>query len=162
MSIDFNKVLPELYIGTVPRTIQDVDRLKSECGITAVLNLQTDEDMIVYRLDWPSIEQYYRACQIEIWRLPVRDFDLEALTEKLPECAATLAKMIRAGHRVYLHCTAGINRSPTVAVAYLHRYLGYDLDRAFKMVRECRTCDPYLAALQGVKSWGVGGVGEEE
>src|SRR5262249_43298552 len=100
-----------------------------------------------YNIDWPSVEKYYLACKIEICRLPVRDFDLDELRDKLPHCAATVNFFIRAGHRVYLHCTAGINRSPTVAIAYLHRYLGYDMDSAIKIVRSCRVCDPHIEAL---------------
>ncbi|MEW6732556.1 MAG: dual specificity protein phosphatase family protein [Acidobacteriota bacterium] len=148
MTINYNQIVQELYVGTVPRLIQDVELLKRECAISAVLNLQTDEDMLWYNVDWPSIQQYYNSCQIQAWRTPVRDFDPEDLKNKVWHCAATLDSIIRAGHRTYLHCTAGINRSPTVAIAYLYRYRGYDLNTAIKMMLDCRSCDPCMDALK--------------
>jgi protein-tyrosine phosphatase len=54
-------------------------------------------------------------------RVPVRDFDAAELRSKLPECVRNLDGLLSAGHLVYLHCTAGINRSPTVAMAFLYR-----------------------------------------
>jgi hypothetical protein len=151
MAIDFTQILPELYVGTFPGSIQDVDRLKNECSISAVLNLQSDEDITWHKIDWPNIEDYYRACKIEIWRVPIEDFNFDDLEDKLAKAAATLNNLIRTGHRVYVHCSAGINRSPTVVIAYLYRYLGYDLKRAAQMVQDCRTCEPYLDLVEKCK-----------
>jgi protein-tyrosine phosphatase len=113
-----------------------------------VLNLQTEADMSWHKLDWPNIEGYYRASKIEVWRLPIQDFNPNDLKTKLAQAAATLNNLIRAGHRVYVHCTAGVNRSPTVVIAYLHKYRGYDLKTAAKLVQDCRTCEPYLDVIQ--------------
>jgi len=151
MAIDFNQILPELYVGTYPTSIHDIDLLKNDCAISAVLNLQSDADLSRYNIDWQSIESYYRASRIEVWRMPVIDFDQNDLRDKLGQCAATLNQIIRMGHRAYVHCTAGINRSPTVVIAYLHYYRGYDLKTAIKMVQDCRACDPHINLLYNYK-----------
>jgi protein-tyrosine phosphatase len=151
MAIDYSKILPELYVGTFPTSVQDIDRLKDDCTITAVLNLQTDADMNWHNLDWTNIEGYYRACKIEVWRMPIHDFNPKDLQSKLAQAVVTLNDLIRAGHRVYVHCTAGVNRSPTVVIAYMHKYRGYDLKTAAKMVQDFRTCEPYLDVIQSCK-----------
>jgi hypothetical protein len=151
MAVDYNQILPELYIGTYPSSIQDVDHLKEKCAISAVLNLQTETDMSWHKIDWPNIEQYYRACRIEVWRVPIEDFNPKDLQNNLAQATETLNTMIRTGHRVYVHCNAGINRSPTVVIAYLYRYRGYNLNTAAKLVQGCRTCEPYLDVIQNCR-----------
>jgi len=48
----------------------------------------------------------------------------------LPDSVAVLERMLKQGHSVYVHCSAGVNRSPTVVAAYLHWWLGYELFQA--------------------------------
>ncbi len=151
MAIHFNRILPNLYVGTVPKTFDDVERLIREVGVTAVINLQTDDDFEWYQVDWPKIQQYYKKQNIEIIRKPVQDFQLEDLRDKLPECASLVDEFARNGYIIYLHCTAGINRSPTVAIGYLYSYLGYDMEAAISVVKTSRICDPYLEALYSAK-----------
>ncbi|MGH9496760.1 MAG: dual specificity protein phosphatase family protein, partial [Candidatus Sulfotelmatobacter sp.] len=42
----------------------------------------------------------------------------------------------------YVHCTAGISRSPTVVAAYLHWRLKWPLERALAALKEARECTP--------------------
>jgi hypothetical protein len=60
----------------------------------------------------------------------------------LPNCVATVERILATGNTLYLHCTAGVNRSPTVAVAYLHKCLQWPLERALEHIRGCRNCCP--------------------
>jgi dienelactone hydrolase len=55
---------------------------------------------------------------------------------------ATVERILATGNTLYLHCTAGVNRSPTVAVAYLHKCLQWPLERALEHIRGCRNCCP--------------------
>ena len=58
-----------------------------------------------------------------------------------------LDELLREGHAVYVHCNMGINRSPSIVIAYLHWGLGWDLKKAAEHVMACRSCDPYLDVI---------------
>ncbi len=146
--MDYAQILSRLFVGSHPREIDDIDRLRRESGITAVLNLQTDDDMRSMNLAWEPLEAHYPASAIELWRVPVRDFDPIDLRVKLPKCVRTLDGLLAAGNAVYLHCTAGTGRSPTVAIAYLHRCRGWDLDEAVAYVKQRRECSPNVEAIR--------------
>ena len=148
VTVDNTQILPRLFLGSHPQTTDDIDRLRQAVGITAVLNLQTDDDMRGVKLVWEPLEAHYRTCGIELSRLPVRDFDPVDLREKLAECVRTLDRFLAASHSVYLHCTAGTGRSPTMAIAYLHWCRGWDLDGAVVYVKERRPCSPNLEAIR--------------
>jgi hypothetical protein len=126
----YAKILPRLFIGSRPEIPADIDRLPLESGITTVLNLQTNDEMRAVKLICEPLERHYRASGIRLRRVPVRDFDPVDLREKLPERVHALANLLSANHSVLLHCTLGATRSPTVAVAYLHRCQGWNLDEA--------------------------------
>lgn len=146
--MDYHQILPRLFVGSYPRNTDDIERLKRESGITAVLSLQTDEDIRHFKLDWDSLLTHYKSCGIKLHRLPVRDFDAVDLQSKLPACVSTLKELMQSGHAVYLHCSAGAGRSPTVAIAYLFWCDGWDLDTAVAHVQECRPCSPSIEAIR--------------
>jgi protein-tyrosine phosphatase len=145
--MDYAQILSGLFVGSHPRAVGDVERLRRELAITAVLNLQTDEDMESVKLDWRPLEAHYRASGINLLRLPVKEEQIE-LRETLPECVRALAGLITSGRTVYLHCTQGIGRSPTVAIGYLHWSLGWEFDAAVSHVKQARECSPHLEALR--------------
>ncbi|MGB9606681.1 MAG: dual specificity protein phosphatase family protein, partial [Bryobacteraceae bacterium] len=97
---------------------------------------------------WDQIQQWCEAAGLHAAREPVRDFDPENLAERLPDCARALDALVAAGHKVYLHCTAGVNRSPSVAIAWLVWKRGMSLREAYALVKQRRYCEPGLAAIQ--------------
>jgi protein-tyrosine phosphatase len=145
--MDYAQILSGLFIGSHPQSIDDIERLRGESAITAVLNLQTDEDMQSVKLGWRPLEAHYRVSDIALLRLPVKEEQIE-LREKLPGCVRVLAGLITSGRIVYVHCTAGIGRSPTVAIGYLHWFLGWEFDAAVSHVKRARQCSPHLEALR--------------
>jgi len=145
--LSLDEIIPGLFVGPCPRTEGDVERLAA-AGISAVLSLQTDEDLAEHQLDWPALSGTYRRREIEICRVPIRDFDPEALREHLPEAVAALQRLREAGHRVYVHCTAGMGRSPSVVVAFLHWVRDWDLEEAAEHVIQRRWCEPNLEAIR--------------
>ena len=92
------ELLDPLFLGSRPETTADIDRLRLDSGITAVLNLQTDDDMRAVNLVWEPLEAHYRNSGIELCRVPVRDFDPVDLREKLPECVRALDHLLAASH----------------------------------------------------------------
>ncbi len=141
------QIAPNLLVGSCPQTDEDVERLRSDYGVTAVLNVQTDEDLEAWDIDWDDLQRAYEMAGIAVARVPVRDFDVEALRQRLPACVQTLKKLCEQEHVVYVHCSAGINRSPTTVIAYLHRCRGRELDDAHQYVLARRGCDPYIQAI---------------
>lgn len=146
--MNLDQVLPQVVIGSYPETPQDIDRLAREFGVTAVLNLHTDEDIDDLSVPWALLEDHYRRSNIEIRRVPITDFDHDDLQTCLPQGVRELAELIDAGHTVYCHCTAGIGRSPSVVVAYLHWIEGHDLDQAAMLIQQRRPCSPDLRAIR--------------
>jgi protein-tyrosine phosphatase len=144
---DPSKILANLFVGACPKNTEDIKRLVRDYGVTAVLNAQTDSDMAYGGIPWNHLESYYREAGIEVRRVPVRDFDEEDLRRQLPECVEVLDELLRKGRSVYLHCNMGVNRSPSIVIAYLHWVLGWDLETATDHVRRRRYCDPYLDAI---------------
>jgi hypothetical protein len=146
--MEVDRVLPNLLVGSCPAGKEDIERLKRQFGVTAVLNVQTDEDFAHWGIDFAGLEAWYGACGVKIRRLPVRDFDPDELRWKLPECVELLDQLLRQGHTVYLHCSAGVNRSPSVAIAYLCWIGGWTFEAATGHVMACRPCDPYLESIR--------------
>jgi protein-tyrosine phosphatase len=145
--MDVSAILPNLFVGSYPRSTEDIDRLKRDFGVTAVLNVQTKEDMAYWGVNWYRLEPYYQEAGIAVQRVPVRDFDPDDLRRQLPKCVEALDELLTQGHTVYVHCNMGVNRSPSIAIAYLHWVVGWDLEKAADHVMKCRSCDPYLDAI---------------
>jgi len=95
-----------------------------------------------------SFASVFRPRAVELRRVPVRDFDQDDLRRDLPECVQALRELIDDGHTVYVHCTAGMGRSPTVVVAYLYWIEQRELEEAAVHVSRCRPCSPDLEAIR--------------
>jgi protein-tyrosine phosphatase len=146
--MNYAQLLPQLFLGSRPETTADIERLRLTSRINAVVNLQTDDDMRAVNLVWEPLEAHYRTSGIELCRVPVRDFDPVDLREKLPDCVRALNHLLAASRSVYLHCTLGAARSPTVAIAYLYRCRGWDLDQAMTYVKGRWQCSPNIEAVR--------------
>lgn len=141
-------VLPNLLVGSDPRLEEEFQELKS-LKITAILSLQTDEDR-----GEGGVEGERTAAQkagLAFSSVPVEDFNRADLEICLPKSVAELERLLKQGHTVYVHCTAGVNRSPTVVAAYLHWCLGMELLQALIHLHACRDCLPDVHAIHGAR-----------
>ena len=146
--MDADHILPNLLVGSCPTTAEDTDRLQRDFAVTAVLNLQTQDDFDFWGFDWEEMVARYQHLGIVVRRLPVRDFDPDDLRRNLPRCVTVLGELLNLGHTVFLHCNAGVNRSPTVAIAYLCWIEGRTLEAATEHVVASHPCEPYLEAIR--------------
>jgi len=144
-------VTPCLFVGPDPREDADLDALKAS-NITAILSLQTHHDLRDRAVDWE--ERSARASGMAYRNVPVTDFDSANLRRKLPECVVALNQMLHVGHSVYVHCTAGVSRSPTVVAAYLHWCLDWPLEEAVSHLKGIRACTPNWEAINRAR-WPV-------
>ena len=130
--MDYDQITPHIFLGGCPRELQHIDQLKN-ASISAVLNLQTVEDFAYMGINWNEMEAHYRISGMEIRHLPVIDFDHKDLSRNLPKCVRALDELLRDGHTAYVHCTAGVNRSPSTVIAYLHWIEKLDLHDAARV-----------------------------
>jgi protein-tyrosine phosphatase len=135
----WDRVMPGLFVGPDPREEADFEALKA-AKITSILSLQTKDDLRDRGIEWE--ERSALKVGLAFRSVPVTDFNSADLQRKLPDCVSVLDGMLKAGHSVYVHCTAGVSRSPTVVAAYLHWCLGWPLRRALTHLEETRNCAP--------------------
>jgi protein-tyrosine phosphatase len=152
MALDCSEILTgRLWVGGFVRK-EDVVRLKA-MGITTVLSLQSDADLSYCGLTASAIQKALLTEGIQFERTPVDDFDKAQLASRLPACVAALeAALEEESSRVYLHCTAGMNRAPTIAAAFLMRSHGMPSRVAYEFVTTRRSCRPYMSLLQAFES----------
>ena len=143
---EVSEILPNLFVGEYPG-IEDVPWLRQTFGISAVLNLQDAEDLNLKGLDIAALQSAYRTNQMTFFRTPVADYDCDSLAEALPQALELLQASLQSGKRVFLHCNAGCNRAPTVAIAYLHVYHALSLAQARDFFKARRPCGPYMNVL---------------
>jgi len=144
---DLSVILPELLVGEYP-TPHDAEWLRAAHGVTAVVSLQDDADLASKGLRLHELEHAYRRYGVHFHRIPVPDCDNDTLAARLDESVAVLRALLTNGGRVYLHCNAGMNRAPTIAIAYLHSEHGLSLIEAREFVKQRRHCVPYMRVLE--------------
>lgn len=137
-----------LWVGPCPNDPEFIRALKEVHGLTGLVNLQTDADLESMGMAWPLMWRFLMSVGISAQRVIITDFDDRSLLTGLDEAADAVNDMICGGHPTYLHCTAGVNRSPTTAIAWLIRHGGMGLDAAWDQVTSRRRCMPNRKVLQ--------------
>ncbi|HIA01257.1 MAG TPA: hypothetical protein EYN06_10495 [Myxococcales bacterium] len=148
LSIQYALLEPQLWLGSYPQQPEDVLHLKTE-GVSAVLNVQSDLDLDARAINWLMFWKFYVTQGIRVERVPIIDFNDDDLARCLPRAVELLDELITGGHCVYLHCTAGINRSPTVAIAWLMMRRSMPLQEALDFVNQRRAVMPCISVLRG-------------
>lgn len=140
------RVRPALFFGPSVHP-PDVPRLR-RAGITALLSLQeAGRD-----LPAAAIERMRQSCapRIELHNVGVPDYDPQALIDRLTQVLAVLHDLLDHPHVVYVHCSEGVNRAPSVALAHLIVHEGLSVDDA---VAEIRRADPGARPYAQVVEW---------
>ena len=136
--LDFNKIGDtNIYIGPYPQTEQDFESMYKN-GINTVLSVQTDKDLDYRQLNINILKKYASKYNIKIERYPIEDFNPEELYKKLKGAGALLNDLIKKGKNVYVHCTAGIGRAPSVVIIYLILYQNYSINDAVELCKKYR------------------------
>jgi len=137
----------ELAVGSCPRSPEDVDQLVDTIGVRALVCLQTDEDLRARGLRWPVMWQLYTARRVAAQRVPITDFAPKELRRRLDDAVDAITAFTAAGRKVYVHCTAGLNRSPSAVIAYLMRAREMSLSDAREWLLARHRAEPYGDAL---------------
>lgn len=143
---EVSQILPILFVGEYPR-VEDIAWLKEEFRISAVFSLQDNEDLQAKGLTLHTLKTECELHQVEFRRAPVADFNCESLAVALPSALQELHALVQEAHTTFLHCNAGCNRAPTLAIAYLHAYHNMTLIEARDFFKARRPCGPYMEVL---------------
>ncbi|XP_076408870.1 laforin isoform X1 [Peromyscus maniculatus bairdii] len=131
------RILPNVWLGSCPRQLEHVTiKLKHELGITAVMNFQTEWDIIqnssgCNRYPEPMtpdtmMKLYKEEGLAYIW-MPTPDMSTEGRVQMLPQAVCLLHALLENGHTVYVHCNAGVGRSTAAVCGWLHYVIGWNL-----------------------------------
>ena len=142
-----SEITEYLLIGEYLRP-GDIPWLASRHRVSAIHNLQDDEDLRINALDATALRELAAHHQIRYVRTPIQDGSADDVAARLAAALADLDSLIRGGDRVYLHCNAGLNRAPTLAIAWLRAYGGMSLNEALAYVKRRRACGPFMTVLE--------------
>jgi protein-tyrosine phosphatase len=140
-------ITDSLLVGEYPR-ISDIEWLKEEFGITAIHNLQDDEDLRINGIDVVGLGEACRLHRIKLVRTPIRDGSSDDMAARLGDALRNLEALLSSRELVYLHCNAGLNRAPTLAIAWLRANAGMSLNEAMAHVKQRRACGPFMTVLE--------------
>ncbi|KAM4633178.1 laforin isoform 1-T1 [Polymixia lowei] len=132
-AMHFSRVLPRVWLGSCPRQVEHVTlKLKRELGVTAVMNFQTEWDVVNNShgcrrdpgeaMTPETMTQLYKDCGLVYVWMPTADMSTEGRIRMLPQAVFLLHGLLENGHTVYVHCNAGVGRS-TAAVCGLLMYV---------------------------------------
>ncbi|DBA89283.1 hypothetical protein WJX77_002609 [Trebouxia sp. C0004] len=152
-SLNWDTITTEIVVGSCPRSAPDIDRMVDEAGISAIICLQSDACFEAMQIDWAVVRQQAIERGVIMTRVAVRDFDHNDQALMLPEAVRLLHLLVSSGKRVYVHCTAGINRATLTTVGYLTFVKGMGLDDALHKVKTARPqAHPYVDCWKRVRA----------
>lgn len=129
MSHRFSWIIPNhLAVGSFPKLDNEIAYL-SRVGITSVLCLTERKEVKVPQ----DIKNRF------VWRnVPIPDGATGGVpkVEQFEEACTILSRWGKKGHATYVHCLAGVGRSPSVCALYLTQLEGISLEEAIAKVQD--------------------------
>ena len=123
--MDYSKIFNNLYVGSCPKNNADVVEISAiwpRHTPIVIIDLQTVKDKEHHGVPAGGLVTYY----MDLISVPVEDFNKEDMNKKMPNIIAYMVHAVIKGRCIYLHCSLGINRAPTVALYYMVHVLGMD------------------------------------
>lgn len=152
-TLNWGQVRDDLVIGSCPMTEQDIEQIREDCKATALLSLQSDICRLAFGIDWEELRAQGERLDLAMVNAPMLDFNPPDQRRNLPRAVACLSDLLGAGHRVYLHCTAGCNRAPLTALGYLTFVEMQPPEAAMTLLRDGRPqSEPSWEAYDGCRS----------
>ncbi|MFQ6539986.1 MULTISPECIES: protein-tyrosine phosphatase family protein [Aphanothece] len=138
----------ELALGRAPQRPRHLDLLEN-AGLQGVLSLCAREEAPPP----PQLEERFRCRRLV---LPDSHSGRAPEPGELQAAVTALEALLREGP-VYLHCQAGLERSPLVAMAWLMRHRRLDLQAALEYLREVHPASrPQAEQLAALRAWHAG------
>ena len=137
-SLNWSEVTPRIVIGSCPMTPDDIERIYVKTSASALFSLQHDDCLAYWQIDYKAMRRTGSKLNMEMARCPIHDFDIPDMRKNLPGAVSTLAQLLTAGNRVYVHCTAGLGRSPLTVLGYLILIENYPEEEAIGIIKKSR------------------------
>jgi hypothetical protein len=137
-SLNWGQITANIVIGICPMAPDDLRRIHSEARVSGVLSLQHDDCLAYWGINYAMMYRTGTGLGLMMERCPIRDFDVPDMRRRLPAAILMLANMLAHGHRVYVHCTAGMGRAPVAVLGYLTLVEGYSPGDAIRLILEGR------------------------
>lgn len=137
-SLNWDEITSQILIGSCPMRPTDLDRVRNEARATAVMSLQHDECLAYWNIDAVQMQTKASVLGLTFARCPIRDFDISDMQRQLPRAVALLASLQLDRNRTYVHCTAGMGRSPLVVLGYLTWVDGLHPEEAIALILKGR------------------------
>jgi hypothetical protein len=151
-TLNWGEIRHDLLIGSCPIRPTDIDRICEVASVTALLSVQTDDCRAAHGIDYRVLGEHASRRGLLLLNAPIRDFDPEDQRKRLPYAVGRLTELLSRGHRTYVHCTAGINRAPLVALAYLTFVEGMAVPEALALIQRGRPeASPYWDSYYGCR-----------
>jgi len=151
-TLNWSEIRGDLVVGACPMSTDDIDAICTGTGVSALLSVQHDECRDRLGIDYDEHVRHGRRTGVVLANAPMRDFDPPEQRLRLPDAVRELYQLLAASHRVYVHCTAGINRSPLTILAYLAFVEGMAADRALQLIHRARPqAEPYWESFAGCR-----------
>jgi protein-tyrosine phosphatase len=126
LNTEMHQVNNYLYIGN-RRASENIKALQAE-GIVKILQL----------LDFYI--PFEKNNSIEVHFIQMQDSESQNLSVILPEALRYIHIAVTRGHKILIHCNAGVSRSGSVLIAYLMASLQIDYKQALSIAQEKRAC----------------------
>ena len=151
-TLNWSEIRDDLIIGSCPITLDDFETIRRETGATAVLSLQSDQCRAHFAIDYARLVDCARTNNVALVNAPMLDFNIGDQRRRLPNAVRTLHNLLDSGHRVYVHCTAGLNRSPLTILGLFTFVELQSLEQALQSISAARPeADPSLEAYDGCR-----------
>lgn len=148
------EIIPNLYLGSFAE-VQDI-KSNISSGFVACITVGKDFNL----LDIPKTKVNdlkiglpdLNLIGISHIRIPIDDGAPNVICRRLPKVLSFIDEHIDKG-KVYIHCFAGVSRSPSFVYAYL-LYKGYDPVKAFELLCSKRgVVHPYYNFIHEILSY---------
>ncbi|MFB2937698.1 dual specificity protein phosphatase family protein [Aerosakkonemataceae cyanobacterium BLCC-F154] len=139
-------VIPrKLAIGRLPQPGDEAQLLKAD--IKTVLSLCSEEEGILPE----EISQNFQCFRLV---LPDRHYTTKLTAEQLTEAVNIVHQNIEKNPPVFVHCLAGIERSPTVCIAYLCKHHKMELWEAANWLKQVHSTSlPNDSGLRAIREF---------
>lgn len=138
-----------LWLGRAPHAPEHFAVLR-DLGVQDVLTLQTEDEARSVGVLPQLAFRIAVAHGIALHRVEIPDMSPALLRARTPLAAGILADLRTRDRRVYVHCAAGLNRSPTIVAAYLVLARGLTPEDACALVEDRHACVPDREAVRSM------------